>query len=313
MRKSLLAMIILLAAVIAPGQAQEMPAGILFVGVASETSDIYLWHQSSEGNKVTPLTRTPQKEGNAQWWAQKGLILASRESSPDRYGLIAIDEKLKTVWNLTDPGGSLGWPVPSPWDDRILCVRALDNGFVQTGIVSFPQGAFEPFDFDGLAGGQLAWLAPDRIMLSRVTEQGFMITHRDLNTGKEEVIVSGGQNWQSYVNQATGRMFFVRRHGQTGSIFELFKDAEGRWEYDNLTNARTYDWQPSTSPDGQTLIYRSLREGFFQTILRDLATGNEKTIEIKGFSQIYFPIIVDHEAVERLTAQTLPTAESPEP
>lgn len=305
MRKSFLAMIILIAGVIVPGQAREMPAGILFVGVASETSDIYLWQQCAEGQKITPLTRTPQKEGNAQWWARKGLILASRELLPDRYGLIAIDEKLKTVWNLTDPFGSLGWPVPSPWDDRILCVRALDNGFVQTGIVNFPDGAFEPFAFDGLAGGQLAWLSPDRIMLSRVTEQGFTITHRDLSTGHEEVIVSGGQNWQSYVNQATGRMFFVRRSGQTGSIFELFKDSEGRWEYENLTNGRTYDWQPSTSADGQTLIYRSLREGFFHTILRDLATGKEKSVEIKGFSQIYFPMIVDQATVERLTATTL--------
>ncbi len=305
MRKLLVALITLLVAVIVPGQAQEMPADMLFVGVASETSDIYLCQPLAEGSKITPLTRTPQKEGNAQWWAHKGLILASRELSPDRYGLIAIDERLETVWNLTDPFGSLGWPVPSPWDNRILCVRALDNGFVQTGIVSFPDGAFEPFAFEGLAGGQMAWLAPDRIMLSRVTEQGFMITHRDLNTGHEEMIVSGGQNWQSYVNQSTGRMFFVRRNGQTGSIFELFKDSEGRWEYDNLTNARTYDWQPSTSADGQTLIYRSLRAGFFQTILRDLATGNEKTIEIKGFSQIYFPMIIDQKTVDRLTATAL--------
>ncbi len=279
---------------------QEMPAGLLFVGVVDQTSDIYLWVPSEEDGHAIPLTRTPVKEGNAIWWARNGLILASREQANGSYGLIAINEKLETVWELNDPFGSLGWPVPSPYDDRILCVRALSNGFVQTGVVNYPDGGFEPFEFEGLAGGQLAWIGPDKIMLSRVTADGFVITHRELSSGSETVILRGGQNWQSHVNAVTGRMFFVRRVGQTGSIFELFKDADNHWEYENITNSRMYDWQPGTSADGKTLIYRSLRDGRFATVIRDLATGQEKLINMPGFAEIYFPGIVDHETCEKI-------------
>ncbi|OGK05324.1 MAG: hypothetical protein A2W80_16805 [Candidatus Riflebacteria bacterium GWC2_50_8] len=292
----------LLLAITAGASAQETPAGILFVGVKNESSDIYLWQPDGSEGVVTALTQTPQKEGNACWWPRKGLILASRELSENHYGLVAMNEKLETVWQLEDPLGSLGWPVPSPWDDRILCVRGMSDGFVQTGVLSFPDGSFEPFEFDGLAGGQLSWLAEDRIMLSRVTAAGFALTHRDLNSGAEEVITSGGQNWQSHVNQQTGRMFFVRRAGQISSIFELFKDAQNRWQYENLTNARTYDWQPATSPDGRTLIYRSLRDGRFATVIRDLAGGAEKRIDLGDFAQVFFPTILERADVERLIA-----------
>lgn len=286
--------------VAAGASAQEIPAGILFVGVVNESSDIYLWQPDGDSGLITPLTKTPQKEGNACWWARQGLILASREMSENHYGLVAVNDRLETVWQLEDPLGSLGWPVPSPWDDRILCVRALSDGFVQTGMVSFPDGGFEPFEFEGLSGGQLAWLSPDRIMLSRVTAEGFVITHRDLSSGVEEVIVSGGQNWQGHVNQACSRNFFVRRVGQISSIFELYQDAQGLWDYKNITNSRTYDWQPSTCQPGRTLIYRSLRDGRFATIIRDLASGAEKQINLAGFAQIYFPTILDRSDVERL-------------
>ncbi len=303
----LMAFVFVLAAISA--RTQEMPAGILFVGVDNETSDIYLWLPSVEGGQAVPLTRTPQKEGNACWWARNSLILASREQTDGNYGLVAINDKLKTIWELNDPFGSLGWPVPSPYDNRILCVRALSDGFVQTGIVNYPDGGFEPFEFAGLAGGQLAWLSPDKIMLSRVTADGFVITHRELSTGSETVIVSGGQNWQSHVNEATGRMFFVRRVGQTGSIFELFQNADHSWEYENITNGRVYDWQPGTSSDGRTLIYRSLRDGRFETAIRDLTSGQEKQLAMPGFSQIYFPVILERDTCEKLlqSRQTLRT------
>ncbi|MBU1108015.1 MAG: hypothetical protein KKB51_15185 [Candidatus Riflebacteria bacterium] len=295
-----LLLISLLLAVAVGASAQETPAGILFVGVKNESSDIYLWQPDGDSGLITPLTQTPQKEGNACWWTRKGLILASREMSENHYGLVALNDQLETVWQLEDPLGSLGWPVPSPWDDRILCVRALSNGFVQTGMMSFPDGGFEPFEFENLSGGQLAWLTPDRIMLSRVTATGFVITQRDLNTGVEEVVVSGGQNWQSHVNMTSGRMFFVRRVDQISSIFELCKDAQGSWEYENLTNSRTYDWQPATCSEGRTLIYQSLRGGRFVTIIRDLSSGAEKQIGLTGFVQIYHPTILDRSDVERL-------------
>lgn len=128
-----------------------------------------------------------------------------------------------------------------------------------------------------------------------------MLTHRELSTGNEEVVVSGGLNWQSYVNEGTGRMFFVRRVGQISSIFELCKDATGKYEYTNLTNGRSYDWEPATSADGETLIYQSLRDGSFKTIIRNLATGSEKQISLPGFSQIYFPTILDPETCQKLT------------
>ncbi len=288
--------IFLLVALIFCNQAQaiESPQGILFVGEKNESSDIYLWRN----NQLINLTQTAQKEGNACWWRHKGLILASRQLKAEQYELIALNTKGETVWQKNDKAGSLGWPVPSPWDNRILCVRGHNSGFVETGVIEFPDGEFKPLSFNNLSGGQLAWLAPDKIMLSRVTEQGFVITHRNLSTGVEEIIVSGGNNWQSHVNQASGRMFFVRRAGQKGSIFELFTDETGRWQYANLTNARAYDWQPSTNQAGNTLIYRSLRDGRFNTVLRDLQTGKERMIELPNFANIYFPIILEKEDLE---------------
>ncbi|GAB4266459.1 MAG: hypothetical protein Kow0029_00150 [Candidatus Rifleibacteriota bacterium] len=287
---------------VAEVSAQSLPAGVLFVGENQGHSDIYLWQPvlNGESGYITPLTVTSEKEGNARWWNHKEVILASRELSGNRYGIIAIDSNLETIWKYEDPTGSLGWPVPSPWDDRILCVRALGNGFVQPGMITYPDGNFEPFDFNGLQGGQLAWLAPDKIQLSRVTPSGFVITQRELSTGEEKIIVSGGNNWQSFVNLPARQNLFVRRVGQIGSIFRLFQDENQVWDYENVTNARTYDWQPSTSEDGRTLIYRSLRGGRFQTIIRDLETGKEKLLNITGFSKIFFPMIVEPEVVQKL-------------
>lgn len=282
--------------------AVEIPAGVIFVGVKNSTSDIFLWQPDGGSGSIKPLTKTPEKEGNAQWWPHRKLILASREIEENRYGLVAIDSELKTVWVAEDPIGSLGWPVPSPWDDRILCVRECGNGMVQPGMIVYPDGIFEPFDFNGLSGGQLAWLAPDRVQLSRVTENGFAITHRDLSTNEEKIMVSGGNNWQSYVNAAAGVNLFVRRVGQIGSIFRLSKNSSDQWDYENLTNARTYDWQPGLSADGKTLIFRSLRNGLFVTVVRGLAESaeKEKILPITGFSQIFFPSILEPETVSSL-------------
>jgi hypothetical protein len=188
--------------------------------------------------------------------------------------------------------------VPSPWDDRILCVRQVGEGFVQPGFITYPEGNFSPFDWQQMPGGQLAWLEPDKIQLSRVTPEGFVINHRDLVSGEETTIVSGGNNWQSFIDLTNDNNFFARRTGQIGSIFTLFRKADGSWDYQNFTNARTYDWQPSVSPDGRTLIFRSLRNGFFQTVIKDIKTGAEKTLEIPGFSKIYFPMILDSDTTK---------------
>lgn len=300
--KARIILFIILLSITTAAWAQETPAGILFVGANDGSSEIYLWQPDGEKGVISSLTSTTAKEGNACWWSHKGLVLASREMSPDHYGLIAMNERHETVWQLEDPLGSLGWPVPSPWDDRILCVRGMSDGSVQAGMVVFPDGGFEPFEFEGLSGGQLAWLSPDRVLLSRVTAAGFTINQRNISSGAEEVIVSGGQNWQCHVNQTSGRIFFVRRAGQISSIFELFKDAQDRWQYENVSNARTYDWQPGVSRDGDTLIYRSLRNGRFCTILRDIASGAEKLIDLGEFAQVYFPVILERADVERLLA-----------
>ena len=271
--------------------AQETPAAVIFVGANEQGSDIYLWRP--DNNQIKALTKTSEKEGNAIWWPHKQLILASREVSPNNYAIVALNTELKTVWQYRDPVGSLGWPVPSPWDNRILCVRQVGNDFVQTGYIEYPDGNFQPLSWQGLSGGQLAWLAPDKIQLSRVTNKGFVINHRDLASGKETTVVSGGNNWQSFIELVGNNNFFARRTGQVGSIFKLFKKADGSWDYRNFTNARTYDWQPSVSPDGKTLIYRSLRDGFFQTIIKDISSGKEKTLNIPGFRTIYFPMILN--------------------
>lgn len=284
--------------------AAEGPAGVLFVGVRDGASDIYLWTPQ----ETRPLTRTPAKEGNACWWPRKELILASRELEPDRYGLVAINSQLKTIWVCDDPVGSLGWPVPSPWDDRILCVRAGADGLVHPGVVTFPEGDFMPFTFSDMSGGQLAWLTPDKIQLSRVTAEGFVITHRYLVSGEEKIILSGGNNWQSVVGHPGGQpVMFVRRVGQVGSIFRLWQNQDQSWEYEDFTNARTYDWQPALSPDSSTLIYRSLRQGFFVTVIRDFTNPSlpEKILPIEGFAQIYFPTILDAQTTASLLAAEL--------
>jgi hypothetical protein len=279
--------------------AQETPAAVLFVGEKDNGSDIYIWRPADENSGwLQKITNTAQKEGNARWWPHKQLILASQEISENHYGIVALNSELETVWLHEDPIGSLGWPVPSPWDDRILCVRQVGEGFVQPGFINYPEGNFSPFDWQQMPGGQLAWLEPDKIQLSRVTPEGFVINHRDLVSGEETTIVSGGNNWQSFIDLTNDNNFFARRTGQIGSIFTLFRKADGSWDYQNFTNARTYDWQPSVSPDGRTLIFRSLRNGFFQTVIKDIKTGAEKTLEIPGFSKIYFPMILDSDTTK---------------
>lgn len=279
--------------------AQETPAAVLFVGEKDNGSDIYIWRPADENSGwLQKITNTAQKEGNARWWPHKQLILASQEISENHYGIVALNSELETVWLHEDPIGSLGWPVPSPWDDRILCVRQVGEGFVQPGFITYPEGNFSPFDWQQMPGGQLAWLEPDKIQLSRVTPEGFVINHRDLVSGEETTIVSGGNNWQSFIDLTNDNNFFARRTGQIGSIFTLFRKADGSWDYQNFTNARTYDWQPSVSPDGRTLIFRSLRNGFFQTVIKDIKTGAEKTLEIPGFSKIYFPMILDSDTTK---------------
>lgn len=302
MKTRIIAVCLSLVFVISVAYAIEDPAGILFVGGNQETSDIYLWQPGNESGTVKALCQTSAKEGNAQWWAHKQLIVASREIEPDRYGLIAINHELKTVWVCEDPIGSLGWPVPSPWDNRILCVRAGGNGLVQPGFIEYPHGTFSPFEFAGLSGGQLAWLSPEIIQLSRVTADGFSLTQRNLISGEEKIIVSGGNNWQSCVNAEAGVNLFVRRVGQVGSIFRLFQLPDQSWEYQNYTNARTYDWQPTLSADGKNLIFRSLRNGHFVTVMSSLtnSAAPEKILPIEGFSQIFFPTELDRPTVELL-------------
>ena len=288
--------------IVCPGLALQMPAGVLFVGANNGSSEIYLWQPSSGEGITTALTKTSEKEGNASWWAKNRLILASRETEPGRYGIVALDSSLETKWLYQDPIGSLGWPVPSPWDNRILCVREVGNGMIQPGMITYPDGDFEPFDFNGLSGGQLAWLNPDLIQLSRVTQSGFAITHRQLSTGEEHIVVSGGNNWQSNVNVKTGMNVFVRRVGQIGSIFRLYQLPDRSWEYENLTNARTYDWQPSFSAEGDAIVFRSLRNGYFETIVRSTVNPDDSEIvlPISGFEKIYFPTILDQETVNLL-------------
>jgi hypothetical protein len=84
----------------------------------------------------------------ACWWRHKGLFLASRQLKADQHGLIALNAKGETVWQ------------------NLLCVRGHSSGFVETGVIEFPDGDFKPLDYNNLSGGQLAWVTPDKIMMT---------------------------------------------------------------------------------------------------------------------------------------------------
>jgi hypothetical protein len=52
------------------------------------------------------------------------------------------------------------------------------------------------------------------------------------------------------------------------------------------------------------MIYRSLRDGRFITILIDMQTNKEATIDFSGFANIYFPTILEKEDLEFINASS---------
>ncbi len=197
-----------------------------------------------------------------------------------------------TAWSLADPQGNLGWPQPSPWDDRILAVREEPaTGFVQPGWCDFPNGRFQPIGGeDDPAGGQMAWVAPDEILITRASAQGSDLCHRTLSTGEERPLVQGGRNWLPAVAPDGGPpFFFTRRVGQTSSVFHLWPRSDAPWDYEPCTLGRPYDWQPSVTPDRENLLFLSLRDGRFRVVWRRLADGQEQEIPLPGFTGVYHP------------------------
>ncbi|RCK80650.1 MAG: hypothetical protein OZSIB_2963 [Candidatus Ozemobacter sibiricus] len=270
------------------------PAGrLLFSGERNGQWDLYQWvPEPGPHGTIVPLTRTPEPEGNPVWWPRHRLILCSRRQPDGRWGLVALRLDGTTAWTLTDPLGNLGWPQPSPWDDRILAVREDPvTGFTQPGWCVFPDGGFQPIGgTEDPAGGQMAWIAPDEILVTRVSPQGSDLCHRLLSTGEERPLVQGGRNWLPAAAPSGGPpFFFTRRVGQTGSIFSLRPRPDAPWDYDPCTLGRPYDWQPAVTPDREGLLFLSLRDGRFRVVWRRLDDGHEQEIPLTGFTGIYHP------------------------
>lgn len=279
--------------------------GILFSGRVGQQWDLYYWQPVSGGQAgeagvgvVRALTATPHAEGNPVFWARHGVVLCSRQADDGRFVIAAIDPATGSeTWRSVEPahGGNLGWPQPSPWDDRILAVlEDPATGFTRPGILDFATGVFNAFDGleSGEPGGQPVWIDADRILLSRVHPAGFDLVERRLSSGEERRLVQGGRNWLPASNPSGGGPFvFTRRVGQNSSIFSLAEPVSGAsdWTYENLTNARQYDWEPALSADGAWLVYQSMRDGRFQTVVRRLMDGAETIVEFPGIAQLFHP------------------------
>jgi hypothetical protein len=263
-------------------------SSILFSGSKNGIWDLYLWSNGEYQN----ITNSPDPEGNPIFWPSENLILASKPMGHGKFGLAAFTPAGKQIWSCKDEDGALGWPIPSPWDKRILAIKELPNGWTQPGIITYPSGKFEAFPETGLSGGQMAWVDQNTILLSRKTVEGFDIYERDLISGKEEPVVQGGVNWQTTSLPNKNKFYFSRRVGQVCSIFRLTKN-NGKWEYENETNSRTYDWQARISPCGEYLVYKSMIFGQFVTLIRDLATKRVVDIPFDGFQQIFHPSLVE--------------------
>ena len=277
--------------------------GILFSGAVGERWDLYFFTPAPTASDagtgtLRALTSTPGAEGNPAWWPRRGLVLCSRQAEDGRFVLAAIDPATGSeTWRSAEPpeGGNLGWPQPSPWDDRILAVlEDPATGFTRPGIVEFATGKFTAFcDLPGgEPGGQPAWVDADRVLLSRVHPQGFDLVERRLSTGEERKLVQGGRNWLPASSPSGGGPFvFTRRVGQNSSIFTLAErvPGSGDWTYENLTNAAQYDWEPAISADGNWLVYQSLRGGNFRTVVRRLADGQETIVEFPGIAKVFHP------------------------
>ena len=286
--------------------------GILFSGAVGGQWDLYFFTPAATASEagtgtVRALTSTPGAEGNPAWWARRKVVLCSCQADDGRFVLAAIDPATGSeTWRSADPpqGGNLGWPQPSPWDDRILAVlEDPATGFTRPGIVDYATGKFDAFpDLEsGEPGGQPVWVDADRILLSRVNARGFDLVERRLSTGEERRLVQGGRNWLPAANPSGGGPFvFTRRVGQISSIFTLSEriPGGGDWTYENLTNAPQYDWEPAIGADGRWLVYQSMRGGFFRTVVRRLADGRETIVEFPGIAKVFHPSWIDLPAAD---------------
>ncbi|MFZ2960190.1 MAG: hypothetical protein WA705_25185 [Candidatus Ozemobacteraceae bacterium] len=204
--------------------------GLLFSGKRDNQWDLYVWQPRPSGDAVYALTHTSQAEGNPVYWSRHNLFLCSTAREDGRFVLAAYTKNGSEAWSIELPDASLGWPQPSPWDDRILAVREdPQTGMTAPGIVNYPDGGFEPFPEADFPGGQPIWVNPDQVLISRVRGQEFDLCLRRLSTGAEETLVSGGKNWLSAASPVGGEpFFFTRRVGQASSIFRLTQGAADR-------------------------------------------------------------------------------------
>jgi len=273
-------------------QPTPLPDGmLLFSGQRDGRWDIYTWDPdpAPEGS-IGRITQTDAPEGNPVWWARNKMVVCSQQWDDGRFVIEGFDLNGKEIWHQATPRASLGWPQPSPWDNRILAVREdPQTGEIQPGMMEFPRLGYKTFPQPGVSGGQMAWIDPDEILLTRVASDEFDLCIRSIVTNEEKVIVHGGQNWLAAASPNGGPpFFFSRRVGQICSIFQL-SHKSGVWEYDDFSKARVYDWQPSVTPGAEGVIYLSLRNGRFRVIYRPIGEAPEREIPLAGFSAIYHP------------------------
>lgn len=274
-------------------QPLPLPEGmLLFSGKRDGQWDLYLWNPEPalEGT-VTAITRTAEPEGNPVWWPRQRMVVCSQQWADGRWALMGFSLDGAEIWHQATPRANLGWPQPSPWDNRVLAVREDPaTGETQPGMCEYPRLGFKPFPPTGAPGGQMAWVSPEEILVTRQSGEGFDLCHRSMIGGEERVLVHGGRNWLPAAAPAGGApLLFTRRAGQTGSVFRLLPRPDAPWEYEDCTLARTYDWQPAVTPDGEGVVFLSLREGRFRVVYRRLDGAGEREIPLPGFTAVYHP------------------------
>jgi Tol biopolymer transport system component len=182
--------------------------------------------------------------------------------------------------------------------------------------------------FDGRRAGE-GYFSPDgkRMVFQSEREEGnpfYQIYELDRTTGESHRVSPGiGKTTCSFFQPGTGSVLFASTHHdpRSGELqkAELELRAAGKerrysWDYDpemelyvldrvsgdlrRLTDVRGYDAEGSYSPDGEWIVFSSMREAYSRELLPD----EKKTLEINPafFAEIYI-MRADGSEVRRLT------------
>jgi Tol biopolymer transport system component len=222
--------------------------------------------------------------------------------------------------------------------ESLRCVLVFTAAFTAAARWSGAQGeGYSENDFlsrtrrltiEGRRAGE-GYFSPDgkHLVFQSEREEGnpfYQIYDLDLTTGDTKRISPGtGKTTCAFFQAGTGNILFASTHHDPRSL-ELQKEeldmrAAGKerrysWDYDpemelylyhsdsgdltRLTNARGYDAEASFSPDGEWIVFSSMREAY----ARELSAEERKTLEVNPayFSDIYV-MRADGSALKRLT------------